>query len=1404
MYSANASMAPMVSPAMYGQNIRGLNDVSQPCSKDAQLMGMFYGTAATKFGTDMGMAPTAFHEYTMQMLRGDGVRAVLQEALFIRRSLVPLKIGVSVLSPMTLVQALTVSWERNEDLPTLLAPGPERTTGRETQTRSESYQKQLERWVGGDKFGIDALLERPQMLDRSRAINTDALLSTLDINVWVEARRAFDDVLDADNAEYANTGSSSMTGHLLNMQEERFQELTFAFNRYTAPLTRITNQIEAWQENYGGAGNTWFFARDCDIALRNAAVGPGKEFEYFRHGPGAREAQTAGYGETLAAAAPSGKQVYSMPSVDIAGVNGLEVMCRSMTYGEFYIQGYPNWTEARHNVKSADANMWLMTVTNNKTVFGCQTLLSSLHATGMYDAEGKPVDIMNDPMFADERETAKNSFTTAASRRHSLYYKTEESLSGRDYELVRFMGQMEPWSMSSLSMLSLGRSVIDKLHNRHEISSAIEKLVTAKNVMESYTIKTPRVSDYLTALVRRNIYTGDNRTQIDVAKVNAIRSEADIGLKPIVQEYKEYERNNLGGWDLPEVRESFVATTADAADVAAAATSNQQLDRGELGLVPSGLGFELPPMSATWGMLLSIAAARARVPTAEKFQETYGLSAKLASDVQDGIRALETVSSQIKRLMPGSVFNDARVAPDFMWSPTDAGALYAATIGSDMVPLFHKGTATVPKIGAADAALAAESRLSELRGMGNDAMIQVQDRLTGRVALVGEGRTLIAANINAAADNAPGALQAVAPLTTKLAEAAIVDARRQTGQVLVQAAYKPAQESQSAVLAYRRLLALMFNTRPADGVIDRTQLLQAERNRALILLLAAAINTKDNKGNDATAEVIAERVNKFWEDIVRPAYGGNGPSMVQRSGSGGSLFGAADDDQGTFVENLRRVLTKEFLNAGVFTNAELTSARQQFSGIYEKYNQLLFIDVARLTDANAAKVPGEWRRTPLSVGRKAFLAFEPTNNTWLPADPENFTAVIQPTELAIAKRTTPTVFLRGRELGTRFASLAVPKHFLNLLRSEQDQLRSDDRDPVTGMTYAQEISEYTRRWKESMTNGQEYPYPDVMSGDAAAIDAVSFVEPEHLAGMVTRSFAKNWVDITVKAASALEEIVSKNFMGQVHNAAVFESAFENDTVFPMRFLGARFAQFKTYSALYAQRGGEAMQTPFTAPRFYQGSQPTTQEFLYNFHVWASPVVLVREYLYWADNLQVAGYYGGWTLNPVLPERVRKITEARNFLQSAGDLFVFVQPFEPTQYPAKMPITGLRSDARLVNPNDMMRGSEVMYENAYATEILFALSSKVRAYSSNPEIVQTSAALITTAVDRMLPQLHMGTARFYTSTGNYIQHASGPLGSEYVNEDLYKAFSGKDHFYERSLAGLKPSCQVAAAVYIPLV
>lgn len=1331
--NAAQSMNPQMSSAMYGGAVQGFGALSNWGAKEAQVMAMFHGYPAGQFGTDQGMSPAYRHEFTLQSLIG--ARSILQERLFIRRSLNPLKVGLRVLAPLVLVNALKIAFERREDLPVLISHGAERTTGRGTQRRSEMREEQLERWMGGDQFGIDALAEDPSILDSSRAINVDGLLSSLDFNVWAEARRAHDMTFQQDAAMYKNNGVSSVTTHMLEQQQDRFMEFTFAFHRYDAVMTRLTNQIEMWQQQYGGAGDTWFLHLFSDLAMRNANTGEGKEWEYFRYGPGALERRTAALGETLPAAV-SGKQVYLMSSTDIAGVRGLDVMERAMTYGEAYVQGYPNCQQLNGAVQSSDADIYLMTVNNGKTMWNCWSLLDSLDACGMYDVDGTPIDIINGDRNDINREQANAAFPSAADRRHSLYYL---NASGEQC-LVKFMGQLEQWSFSTRSLLKLTRSVVARMQVQ-DANQSLAKLAAAIKTMKRPAIGATNVVTYL------------NAWKHDKKEVKA-KDNKGGGLTALVANMKEFDRNSEGGWDLPRV----AALTGDPLAQPA-------------GTIPADLGFALPPMGHSWGVLRTIANARAGNGDRASFQSTYGLSFEAASDVADGVRALESISESLERLLPGSIFNDANYAPDYVWNPTNAAALYAATIGADSVPLFAK-SGTGPT-----GTFSVEAKHSEAANLGNEYAAAVQDRFTGRMAVGTGGSHLIQANINAAVDDDDQRIVRTATATQKLAKEAIKAGELGVGKAVLASTYS-AEAEEAIGLAYRSLLALMFNTRSAST--DKATILRAERNRALLLVLAGAI-----KAGELPAAEQAANINKFMEHLVKPAYGEL--SYDKANGTGNTLFGANDEGLETLRRNINlKIRTKEL--EGVFSPAEIQAAAVQVAGIYDRYQALTASATSTLEPVVS---PGAWRRTPLMVGREQFLSFKDDKKDYLPADPSLMSRVIPLNVLAVAQAQVPdqlpAVFLTAAELRARVPDLGVARHFQAMLSGDA-ALNRDAVDPFTGLTYGEELARLDKQ-----TGADNYDAMDVGSGALMAVNPADSVQPGDFASLVSRSFKQHWVGVSVGAQSLLEEMVAKVFMGQVHTKQVLRAAAINDTLFPMRFLLARFLQLSTISALYAMRGGLAMQTPFTAPRFYQGQTVSTQEFSYNFHVWAKPVVLNQDYLYWVDHVQIRRYLGGWSLRPALPKAVRDVTGDSARFHEAGDVFVMVQPFENTPYPGRFPITGRRDHYAPSVPSDVASNTEAVYPNAYATELLFGFSAIANGYTSDEAVVPDGNSTWHGAVQRVLPNLFLGTALFHTQHGNFIQHSSGPLESKFVNNDMYTALvEGKDRFRAVNLDGYQTS------------
>lgn len=1318
-FGGTLSMDPAGMHAISGNGIPGMFTNSAFSPEIAPIMAAFYGNAiGTKFGTDEGMSPQAHHEFTLQALVGQ--RAILQEQLVIQRTLNSQKLGLAVLSPMRQVNALRVQYTRRELLPVLIGHGSERTMGRSTQRRESMYEFALDRWTGGDQFGVEALTIDASILDESRAQNLDGLLSSLDFNVWAEARHAHDlamlELYEGGMLKESGGYVPSVTSHMVEHALERVREFTFLFNRDEEPLTFATNRIKMYQQQYGGYGDTWFVHQYFDLVRRENAVGAGARGEYYRYGPGAAQVRTAALGATVPGETEAGTQVYLMSTGSFAGLKGLDVMERAMIYGEFYVQGLPNCKDSEPCVDPNDATIHLMTVHHNTAQFQCWTLQQSLDACGMFNSDGSIIDIINgdangspgvdQAMVQSRLDAQQEGRFSEWERRHSFYYFDSNS----QQRLVKFMGQMESYSLSAHSMLKLARSVACRLINRSGIEEGLARLERAMRVIDGIPIKGNE--EYLRAMF--------------VATGGGTAAKTGLGLKSTLR-VAEMNRDNYGGFALPAARDGVTYP-------------------------------RLPPGALSYGMLRSIAAAFDAEPSAQAFSAKYGLSGTDAADVSTGIRALEDLSQQLSVMVPNSVFNSANFAPDYEWNPTPAAALYGALYSGQMLPLFIRNandTAEQPE----------EVKVSELANIAEQAATVVMDKFTGRLGLENEpqGR-LIGANVNNPTNDAERVV-VISPVVgagvgPKLAANTTINVANVTG---------------AGGITYLNLVALIFNSRPADALSPADKLL-VERNRAAVLTLAGAITAGDNAAQNAT------NVDAFINNVAKQILG-TAPSRTARTDTVSNAYATAASLQ-------------EYLKANTSTLSAFMDSKQfpqayrQLPGIYERYATLIKNAPLAIDSASDVK-PGGWVRTALMVGKGQIQNLDPAG-AYMPADPAYPARPIAPAQYNI---------LRAGTLATNLTKAKntpiISRHFASLIQAANTPGAVDE---YSGLTFGELLANYQAAGPVSSASEPI----DLFSGIALSDDASVGVTAADLAEMASESFIKNWTSIDQPNILTLDKAIAKVFTGAVHNKGIYEAAIQHRYLPPIRFLLARFLRLRTLAALFAARGGRAMQTPFAFPRFYQGQATSTQEFAYVFHLWAKPIVVDQDGLYWLDDVQIREYVGGWTLNPVDPRAVRNETNPA-MLHTHGDLWVVVQPFEPTQYPAYLPLTGHRADYAPSAPSAKAINDSTAFPNAYGNEILYSVRRVLQHDMSQEALMPTNGSPWQSAVQLNMPNLWQGTARFHASSGKkYIQMSTGPLQSQFVNSQMSDAlFSGRT-FVREDLKDFEASnltsIQARVAVY----
>jgi hypothetical protein len=268
---------------------------------------------------------------------------------------------------------------------------------------------------------------------------------------------------------------------------------------------------------------------------------------------------------------------------------------------------------------------------------------------------------------------------------------------------------------------------------------------------------------------------------------------------------------------------------------------------------------------------------------------------------------------------------------------------------------------------------------------------------------------------------------------------------------------------------------------------------------------------------------------------------------------------------------------------------------------------------------------------------------------------------------------------------------------------------------------------------------------------------------------------------------------------QRHTRRVFEAAARNNTLFCKRYILIRRASFNTLSALFAKTGGEAMETFITYPRFYYGSDPSVQEYEYNFHFHAGTGVKRPELLYWADHVQIVGYNGGWGVRPYAPSMM---SDARNVLSSGATspyhVFIYEEPYEAIEYPAQISITGRREDYYpYVNNNALVTASTAnyshMFANAYAANLLYLWFDQRRELESDETMVARERPHLS-ELQNHFPMCHRGTARFYSvkARTQWITVSKGYFPSDIVTTRMGDVLRGAMEMFPREdLSGFIP-------------
>lgn len=1237
------------------------------------------------------------HELTLQQVVGQ--RVLTQEAQIIRRQLNTQLLGLRVLAPIRVVNALKVRFPYMEWNPALIDKVPERGRVRGTSYTTRVVEKELERYAGGDHFGLEMLTTEigPTVLAESRNTNVDAVMATLELTVWVEARRAYDVAWEMEK-QFAE---QNITPHSMGVMESRAKLHWALFQLNPRALYHLNTKTAEYQAKYGGYGNAWFIHMKSE---RYLAQVPDERIKYYEAGQGGPSLLESLPGEGVRVIGD--KPVFVMQNMDVFGMGAMEVLENVAEYVEYYNMvdpfvdspDYEGYTSESRSIHLVDCD---------RATWQRFTLMQALDASGRYGPDGEPIDVIN--TVAASVQT-RDAFASPLDRLDSGYYIASPDGKQR---LVRFMGQIEQRAFSAQHVLLLAQSVVRKLTGLSVTpqQATVYMNVLAKAVRDcnSYDPRADNVQAYISDMIEA------------VARLPNQTARGKDGLV-------EWARNGAYG--------SLLLPRSDSA-------LNQAWQSG----------FDVVPFGGNYAMLQAVVTALREKRDQKEFVETYRLNYSRAVEIQKALDVFDEVSRSLERLLPGSVLNQAEYASPWFHGATARHTLFEGTLGQNRLPLFVRngagaasqartqattavtqaqaavtraeqdllaaqGQADADAIRDATAALqqaqqalaaarAGQSGLgiptdemrSQAMGLSTTYADDTMARLTGRLATRGAvmGRsTFIQANIGAANDAADGVVFDPRPAAgakqyanasgtyaalPAFAKTVFAEFPATTGAPAIatspvvtltdRAPGLAAGASEADREQYLNVVKLLFNYRAAPSVTDTAKILMAERNRAIALLIASSVNTapsgKDAAGSPAHLKTLTARLRAVFSRLLTPA---NNVVLKEDSaltdGEINPIFGASSSDGQQNVGIVRRAIgafvrdNAEPINATVFDAEGVNHIVTHLPNIFKMASELAsHIDqlraAAMAAERSAATVDrvfsraagadghdaGEYLRTPLTVGDEQFkqlyeLSAAGTGRTLfaLPADPLRPSQPVPPVlfgryvdQMKARDVSTPPALYDEETVRSAAAALRMYNHMSQLVANARShetyqehrrattinisQLQLDaygnvlnwssltpakearamasaeQRDPYTGRTYAQLAAEDDER-AMAVDYSSVGLFQHMGKGADADADAVAAVAQD-IVEMVSASFATNWALVSANAPDALTEIVAKVYLCQRHHRRVFEAAYRHNTLFPKRFLLFRRARFATLSALFAQAGGEAMETFVSFPRFYYGS-----------------------------------------------------------------------------------------------------------------------------------------------------------------------------------------------------------------------
>jgi hypothetical protein len=832
-------------------------------------------------------------------------------------------------------------------------------------------------------------------------------------------------------------------------------------------------------------------------------------------------------------------------------MGAMDVLKNQCELLEYYNMADPFKDGDYENYTTSSRDIYLLDL--DRATWERFTLMQALDASGRYNGEGKPVDVLAN----NNSSKIAEKFMSPLDQIDSGYYIDSQ---GRQ-RLVRYMGQIEDTAFSGKSVVSLARSVIRQMNG---LSATPQQAAYHMNVLQravqgsqQHDPNDPKVMGYLAAMMAKVTTTGTNPRGGIV----------------------EWMRTTGGAFELPSV--------VDAA--------NPRVGTWE------SASFDVVPFGGNYAMLRSLVRALVGTRDETNFYAKYRLNFRRASEIEKALEMFDEVARSLERLLPGSALLETSNSAPWFWEPTPVSVLFDQTLGENRLPLFFRKQ-SMPAKSQADGsdlrvAIDKDEIISQVLGISTTYANDVMARLTGRLVVKSQKDArpkFVGAKIDGndapdavVFDEAPAA--GAKPYSTDFA---LQNALPAYAKSLYPGAKANTPVNPAAGDQFANIVKILFNYRlgAADDITDKHVL--AERNRAIALLLISSVSTKADDGTDAPAATITARLKALFDGLLSATNNVDAkPDRALNAGEVKPIFGSErfDDVMGKIVA----FINKENKAARVFNEDGQRNIGTQMKGIFNSATRA-FKKIAETNEAAAAKPAaedgkknpppaslvfeaGEYLRTPLTFGPAQFEWFyqlaikSGAPLSALPADPRDPDQVVplmsfvsyaemlqkhdpeMPAALYDAVTLSKSAYAlsmvnyrlevvaRAARQDTYADAMEAEKYTL-VGRAEASAAAR--RDPYSGRLFSK-LKGTTERTDDYAAVGV---FGAITQGSASANDFMA----GDTDGMVSASFAKNWTTVG-KLCEGLELLVAKTYLCQEHHRRVFEAAAINSTLFPKRF-----------------------------------------------------------------------------------------------------------------------------------------------------------------------------------------------------------------------------------------------------------